>query len=172
MDKVKQQELTKPYFQDALSIQRLKSCCAKWEGTPYLHMGANKFGVDCTKVIALIFQELEVISQVDRVRFSRDWFQHTKEEKALDEFLRHISEYGVQGQMYSLQEDLSEVAVGDVLFFKMHENSPCNHTALLLEGNLMFHAIDGLGCHYTEFGIYWRKKFKRAMRVLECVTWE
>jgi len=168
---IKQEDLIKNYFSDPQSKRSLLSQCKKWENTPYLHMGANEFGVDCTKVIALIYQELGIITQVDNIRFARDWYLHTKEERTVQEFTRHIEEYGHQGHTYSMQNKLENITYGDVLFFQMSEHCPCNHTSIYLGEGKMFHAIDGLGCHFVDFGFYWQKKFRTSMRILECEQW-
>ena len=128
-------------------------------------MGMNEFGVDCTKVIALMFQEMKIISKVDNVRFPRDWFENTKEQRAINEFLRHINEYGenpyVRGNVYENEEPKP----GDILFFRARESYVANHSGVYLKNNRMIHCIDGLGCHFVDYSFFWKKKFFSLMRL-------
>ena len=141
--------------------------CKEWEGSPYLHMGNNKFGIDCTKLIANIFKDLGFISKVENVRLPRDWMGHTKEEITIKEFGRHIDEYSKK-YTYTLGKYVpDDISAGDVVFFRLNPLYPCSHTAIAIDKEKIFHAIDGIGCHFTHFGIYWRRQAEFTMRLVE-----
>ena len=154
----------------AQRVKMLEKYCKDWDGVKYRHMGNNKFGIDCTKLIARILVAFNVLEKVeDNIYYSRDWFIHSKTETALDEIVRHFKLYSnYLANVINYGE--SEVKAGDILFLNKN-NMPCNHTVFYLGNDRIFHAIDGIGCTFAYYDKYWKSKAKYILRIKDNNPW-
>jgi len=159
----------KQAFTNEELLKRLNERIIAWEGGKYCHMGVNKAGVDCTKLVAMIFIELGIFSGIDDVFYSSDWFLHTSEEIAINELARHCEKYLTnEYKHFVLDYDEKILLPGDVIFFAMLPNKPCHHAAIYCENNKIFHAINNLGvCFAAWCSAFWGNRARKIIRIVK-----
>ena len=111
-------------------IQAAKSWC----GTPFHHGAAIKGkrgGVDCGRLLAEVYREACVLSEIGIPHFAHDFFLHERTERYLDLVRQHMTE-------------VTKPQAGDlVLFLFGHVYS---HGGIVVEWPLIIHA-NGASAH-------------------------
>ena len=157
------------YFIDE-KLEKLCEVLESWEGARYLHMGTTRGGVDCSKLIGLIFKELDILQDFDgETYYSKQWAVHGDEEILLKSLHEHLATQLKQGFDYDFlryNDDL-DLCNGDVICFAMYEKDLCNHTGIFIDG-FLFHVIVGADACKTMFNRYWRNRARFIFRVKKC----
>lgn len=156
-----------PYFADKNNVDELKKTVDGWVGVPYWHMGANKGGVDCTKFVALLFEELDLLSHIEDCYYPRDWMMHGNEQVMKNAFEYHLQAYMARTLTYCVLEykKESELIAGDVLLMSPYRREIYSHTSLFLGDNKIVQALERKGVFITDFGVYWREMTGQFIRV-------
>lgn len=128
------------YFSDPEKVATLKQIADGWLGVKYRHMGCTKGGVDCTKLMALIFVEMGLLEKVEDMYYSRDWMVHGDVEVVLQAFSHHLCQFLSGGLWYQFLKYRPGLPMfpGDVICCSANKKRLCNHT-------LMYYDHDGQG---------------------------
>ncbi len=154
------------FFGAELELIKLKDACKSWLGAKYLHMGCSKGGVDCTKFVGLVLEEIGVIAGIDKdVYYPRDWHIHGKREIVLESFLEHskLLKVGLSSEILEFTGE-SNLLFGDVLCLSLN-NRLCNHTAFYLGDGKIIHCVQRLGVIEARLSPQWIDKVKKVFRL-------
>lgn len=154
------------FFGDKLELIKLKEACKSWLGSPYLHMGCSKGGVDCTKFVGLVLEEIGVISGIDKeVYYPRDWHIHGKSELVLESFMEHskLLTSGLSSKIFDFTSE-PNLLFGDVLCLSLNGRL-CNHTAFYLGDGKIIHCVQRLGVIEARLSPQWTNKVKKVFRL-------
>ena len=120
----------------------LMSILCKWEGTKYKHMGSNRDGIDCTKLLFRILIELNVVESNFHEDFNipSDWFKHAKEQILIDT-VDYVIENEIKPDFCFEKFSTTDVELkkGDFLFFSFVPNGLVHHSAIYTGGKSIFH---------------------------------
>lgn len=109
-----------------------------WKGTPYVLGGASKEGVDCSRLVNIIFDDY----------FGIDLPTNTKSQLNAGEGIRRAG-----------------VRTGDLVFFRTGRKSL--HVGIAVNRGEFLHASTSKGVMISKLGnSYWRNRFLAARRVL------
>ncbi len=109
-------------------------------GTPYRYGGCEKDGMDCSCFVQRVFDE------------------------ALDIKLPRTA---AEQWQYGKEVDKSELAFGDIVFFRTSKGKNPSHCGIYLGGNRFVHASSSLGVTVTPLtDSYWAKKYIGARRII------
>ena len=122
--------------------QDVVAAARRWIGTPFHHMGRNRYGLDCAGLIVVVAAECGLLSEVRLPRYGRVPRPHLLV-PTMQRYLRQVPE--------------SEVAPGDVLLFRVRQHP--QHVAIYSEraGEPHFvHAYEPIGrTDETRFDARW-----------------
>jgi cell wall-associated NlpC family hydrolase len=158
----------KKFFEIKENQQKLLQEIEKWVGTPYLHMGTGRGGLDCTKFVGMIFLGLGIIQDFDKKTFYPcDWYAHSSKEVCLlsieNTILKHLlPRYLVKKIDY---QDTTSIEVGDLLCISTTARKLVNHTALYLGDDKIAHCLQGKGVFIGQFGFSYHSKTKNIFRL-------
>lgn len=109
-----------------------------WKGTPYVLGGASPKGVDCSRLVNIVFDEY----------FGMDLPTNTKEQLNVGKGIRRAS-----------------VRTGDLVFFRTGRKTL--HVGIAVNSGEFLHASTSNGVMISKLGkSYWRNRFLAARRVL------
>lgn len=152
-------------------IQELKSICGKWIGIKYRHMGNNTGGIDCTKLMGVVFVDLGILSSYeDGVYYSKDWFYHSKKELVLESFVKHSTLLKFGLSFVKKKVDTNFIyKTGDIVLFSVGDTKKINHTGIYFcEGNKekLFHADVRKGVSFIHFLRYFKARARYVYRII------
>lgn len=151
------------YFDDVQKCARLCEVVQGWIGTPYHHMGENKAGVDCTKLMAFIWIELGLMRKIDSFNYSKDWMVHGNQEIVIQSFTTQLAKYCTRKFSLFRYSPLFKLEFGDIIGFCLNTKGLTNHTALKMSNDDLVHAIAGKNVHITRFS-NWKDKATYVFR--------
>lgn len=130
-----------------------------WIGTPYRHQASLKgAGADCLGLIRGVWRELYGPEPVTPPPYSREWSDISGSEtlwRAAEQWLAPAP--GTEP--------------GDVLLFRMHDNAPAKHLAILGEAGperlTIIHAYSGRAVVESPYVRSWRRRLVAAFRYPE-----
>lgn len=160
-----------PYFKSTDRKMELFAETKRWENAKYKHMGETTGGVDCTKLMALIFVRLGLLERIDaNIYYGRDWYHFGDQEVMIQSFSSHLVRYlrdDLDWQLLHYKEKL-QLMPGDVLAMAMTKSGLCNHTAMYLCEGKILHAVENVGVSIADFpGLDWGKRTKFVFRLVE-----
>ena len=131
---------------------RVLSIARSWIGTPYVHQACLKgVGCDCLGLIRGVYAELYGREPERPPAYSPDWAEETGVEAMRDAARRHLIEI-----------PLDEAGPGDVALFRMKENAPAKHAAILAEAGRIIHAYQGHAVMETAVPPGWKRRMAYA----------
>ncbi|MDO4880500.1 MAG: C40 family peptidase [Capnocytophaga sp.] len=130
------------YFSDNPKINTLMDTAYSFLGTPYKYAGTTRAGMDCSGFVSTAYQSVDV------------------------KLSRSSSDMANQGT----EVPLSQVVLGDLLFFKTSKKKRINHVGIVVEtGNEIkfIHSSTSKGVITSSLSEpYWKKSYIKAKRVL------
>lgn len=105
-----------------------------WIGTPYAHMARVKGpngGVDCSMILAEVYEECGLIPHLDIGFYPPDWHLHRNDERYLDEMLNHAVEV------------FRDPLPGDIVLWRFGRTF--SHGAIVSEWPVVIHAYLRVG---------------------------
>jgi NlpC/P60 family putative phage cell wall peptidase len=107
-----------------------------WLGTPYHHKSAQKgVGVDCLGLIHAVYSALNLVPAIAIPEYSPNWFLHQDKER----FLEGLAPYATE---------IAQAKSGDLILWRFGRSF--SHAGILVEENLVIHALRGFGCLQSE----------------------
>ena len=132
-----------------------------WIGTPYVHQASCKgTGTDCLGLLRGIWREVIGAEREVPGAYSSDWAEKSDDEPLLDGLGRHL-----------VLIDPTSARAGDVLVFRMLEQSIAKHLAILtsdgihVPGASIIHAYSGLSVCETHLSLPWCRRIAGAFRI-------
>ncbi len=123
-----------------------------WIGTPYRHQASMKgVGADCLGLVRGLYRELHGVEPEKMPAYSPDWAERTGAETMAEAARRHLDEIA-----------LAEALAGDIVLFRMKENGPAKHAAVLVDRQRMIHAWSGHAVAETGLDAGWRRRMAFA----------
>ncbi len=134
----------------------------EWIGTPYQHQASAKHaGCDCLGLVRGVWRALYGAEPEEAPSYTPDWAERTGAETLLEAARRHMREIAI-----------SEVAPGDVLLFRMHEQAPMKHCAILDEGERIIHTYWGRAVVRSRYAPWWRARCAAAFSFPDVSPWQ
>lgn len=160
-----------PYFLDDDAWSKYDAILRSWIGTPFRHLwNAKGRGVDCTLFLGSCLLEYGILNALEHDYYSRDWHIHTKEEKVMEGFYRHIKNNMVPGfTMVQIPVD-SGYMRGDILGFTTTQTGVTNHCGVIMDGFQKRHMINSInrrGVCIIPVVSWWAKRIKNVFRVVK-----
>jgi len=122
-----------------------------WLGTPYLHQASVKgVGCDCLGLIRGVWRELFGDEPEPVPAYSADWSEPQGEERLFLAASRHLTRI-----------DTDDVAVGQVLLFRMRSGSVAKHLGIVSSAkpsSQFIHAYTGHGVVESPLSNPWRRR--------------
>jgi NlpC/P60 family putative phage cell wall peptidase len=123
-----------------------------WLGTPYRHQASLRGeGADCLGLVRGIWREVVGPEPEAPPPYSPDWAEVGGAETLLQAAARRLR-----------AKPVGEMAVGDVLLFRMSEGCPAKHCAIVSDlgspGARMIHAYWGRAVVESWIGDWWRRR--------------
>lgn len=125
-----------PNFTRSNFGERLKREAESWLGTPFMHQGRGRRGIDCLGLVSFIFKELGFpVPDKDGSgrKYRSDWYKH----ESTEPYLKGLLSYGKEVKLHELQ-------VGDIVYFRI-KSKVVNHGAVYIGNDEIIHAVGGLG---------------------------
>lgn len=123
------------------TIQLMLNTALSYLGTPYKYTGITHNGMDCSGLMYVCFQAIDV---------------------QLNRSAEQMSEQGVQ-------VSIQEVRKGDLLFFRTSKRKKINHVGMVVEvenGVQFIHSSTSKGVVISRLSDpYWKKSFVKAKRI-------
>lgn len=142
-----------------ISRARIVAEARDWIGTPYRHQASAKgAGCDCLGLVRGVWRALHGAEPEDAPPYTPDWAERVREETLLDAARRHL----LEAEMF---------APGDVLLFRMHEQAPVKHAAILDEGDRLIHAYWARAVVLSRFAPWWRRRLAAAFSFPGAAPW-
>jgi cell wall-associated NlpC family hydrolase len=156
-----------PYFEIEENKQALIANFNNWQGVKYLHGGANKYGVDCAKLIFLIFKNLGVLKPDSTIKienYSKDWYLHNNKQFLIESFESYFE--NLKPRLVALEIFTDRYyKMGDCLFFSYAKNGIANHVSIYAGKEKLYHCLNRDGVCYSSFGFSWKSRFIKAYRL-------
>jgi len=141
------------YFELKENQEALLQEATQWMGVPYLHMGCDRGGMDCTKFVGVVLQNLGILEDFPRnVYYPTDWYQHGSEEICLNSIAQTMQKKlkkNLLAQMVPFVK--GEIKFGDLVCIAKNAKGLVNHTALYLGENKIVHCLQGKGVFVGQF---------------------
>jgi len=157
------------FFAKKEARDRAHEIMKKWEGTPYHHMGADRAGMDCTKLMGKIMIDLGTLKQlIPDLYYTKDWYIHGDKEVVLNTFEEHLRLYQVEGfelKKYHYTHGKSVLLFGDFLGFAIGKKGLVNHTAFYLNSKQMYHVINKSTAQVYQYSKTWESRLKIYYRI-------
>ncbi len=119
-----------------------------WIGTPYRHQASEKgVGADCLGLVRGVWRELYGDEPETAPPYTPDWAEAGAAETLRDAARRHLIEI-----------DIAEASTGDVLLFRMRDNAPAKHAAILTTPEHVVHAYWGRAVVETGLSPWWLRR--------------
>lgn len=125
-----------------------------WCGTPYRHQASLKgVGCDCLGLIRGVWRDLYGAEPEAAPAYSQDWAEAGAGETLADAARRHMRELAI-----------AEAGAGDVLLFRWRQHLPAKHAGILIGGERMIHAQDGIAVSEVTLSRWWQRRAAFAFR--------
>ena len=122
-----------------------------WIGTPYVHqMAARGAGTDCLGLVRGVWRSVVGEEPEQPPAYSMDWSEPQGHERLWDAAVRHLS-----------VKDAADVAVGDVILFRMRQGSVAKHLGIqsVIGADPRFiHAYSGHGVVESPLSAPWARR--------------
>lgn len=119
-----------------------------WIGTPYHHQASQQgVGTDCLGLVRGVFRSLYGFEAEVPPAYSRDWAEAGKKETMLAAARRHL-----------IAKSVEDLAIGDVIMFRMKSYSVSKHTGIATTSTSMVHAMEGLPVREIYLNAWWRRR--------------
>ncbi len=137
---------------------RIVEVARGWVGTPYQHQASCKgAGTDCLGLVRGVWREVMGREPELPPAYTSDWAERpgggVAQETMAEGARRHLCEI-----------DIVEAGAGDVVLFRMRDNGPAKHAAILSGGRRMIHAYSGRAVVEAELTRWWAAKQAYAFR--------
>lgn len=157
----------KLYFEEPRHRELLRQQVDEWIGVPYEHMGETKSGIDCTKLLGKMLMGIGVFNgNLPNIYAPQDWMISGKQEVLLnftdETFKKHLN----RGLYCSKLTGQIERQIGDILFFSNMKSGVCNHSALYIGDNNIFHCLTYRSCLIEKLSVAWARRIKKVYRVM------
>lgn len=138
---------------------RVVALARAWLGTPYRHQASLKgAGADCLGLVRGVWRDLYGAEPVKPPPYGRDWCEVSRDEA----LWRAAALWLAPG---------SGERMGDVLLFRMVEDAPAKHLAILAGGgpaaSTIIHAYSGQSVIESPFSGGWRRRVVATFRYPE-----
>ncbi|MBV6637118.1 MAG: peptidase [Mameliella sp.] len=132
-------------------MNRVVAAARGWIGTPYVHQASCKgAGCDCLGLLRGVWREVIGEEPETVPAYSKDWSEPEGEERLWRAGLRHMAVKGPD-----------DVAVGDVLLFRMRDGAVAKHLGLQAQvgpGASFIHAYSGHGVIESALSAPWARR--------------
>lgn len=122
-----------------------------WIGTPYVHQASAKgAGTDCLGLLRGIWRELIGSEPAIVPPYTQDWSEPQRDEALWRAASRYLAE-----------KNLSDLAAGDVLLFRMRDGSVAKHLGIVAETGpapTFIHAYSGHSVVESPLSDPWRRR--------------
>ena len=123
-----------------------------WIGTPYRHQASVRgAGTDCLGLVRGVWRALYGAEPEVAPAYTPDWAERCGQETLLAAARRWLAEL-----------DPAEASPGDVLLFRMQNNAPVKHCAILSAPGRMIHAWQGRAVCESALCPWWRRRLAAA----------
>ena len=133
-----------------------------WIGTPYVHQGSTKYvGADCLGLIRGIWRELAGAEPQVVPHYSASWGPEDRTEALYHAARRHL-----------VRKPISDVALGDVLLFRMRKNAAAKHLGLqshVGRAPHFIHAYSGHSVVESPLSAPWARKIVARFRFPDAI---
>jgi len=130
-----------------------------WIGTPYQHQAsARGAGCDCLGLVRGVWRALYGAEPEMAPAYTPDWAERRGEETLLAAAARHLTL-------------TNAAAPGDVLLFRMHEDAPVKHAAILTENERLVHAYWGRAVVESRLAPWWRVRLAASFAFPGAAPW-
>lgn len=117
-----------------------------WLGTPYVHQASLKgVGADCLGLVRGIWRACVGPEPETAPAYSPDWAERKGAETLAEAARRHFVEK-------------AQPSPGDVILFRMNQDSPAKHAAILTKNATIVHAYWGRGVLESRYSEWWRAR--------------
>lgn len=131
--------------------QKIVAEARSWLGTPYVHQASVKgAGADCLGLLRGVWRSLLGREPEAVPVYSMDWSEPQGEERMWAAAQRHLCD-----------KPLTEMAVGDVLLFRMRDTGVAKHLGILTDSGSaprFIHAYSGHGVVENTLSAPWRRR--------------
>jgi len=147
----------KYYFEDKNNQERLFQEMKEWMDTPFRHLaGVKQVGADCIHFVCGVYENIGAVkdASVFIPRYTRDWCQHSDEQKLYNGIRRkkEFVEVGIQSPMN-----------GDLLLYQF--GKAASHCGIYFEDQV-YQALERIGVHKLAFeDQMWRRRLRFGFRV-------
>lgn len=158
----------KPYFEDKHNQEEFLKLLDTWKGVPYEHMGESKSGIDCSKLLGKLLLEMGILNgNLEKVYKAPDWYLSSKKEVLLEFVNLTLKEHLNKKDFYFMKIPTpNELRFGDFLFFAIASSGVCNHSAIYLGEERIFHCLTNRHCCYDQLNFSWKKRIAWAYRLM------
>ena len=122
-----------------------------WIGTPYVHQASAKLaGTDCLGLLRGVWRGLYGAEPEVAPAYSADWSEAARDERLWRAAQRHL-----------VAKPVSQMAVGDVLLFRMRDGGVAKHLGLMSAVGAaphFVHAYSGHGVIESPMSAPWRRR--------------
>ena len=119
-----------------------------WIGTPYHHQASRKHvGCDCLGLILGVYREC--IGSVPETipNYTANWAETGRRELLLEGARRWFQE-----------KEIIELEAGDIVIFRLRQNTVAKHAAILSTRTHMIHAVEGVPASEVCLSNWWRRR--------------
>ncbi len=139
---------------------RIVAAARTWIGTPYCHQASCKCaGTDCLGLVRGVWREVVGPEPVSIGAYSADWAEARGRENLIE---------GIDAHFQSVPSDAARP--GDVLVFRMLQQGPARHLAILADRPLddaeatMIHVYSGHSTCEARLSFPWRRRLVGVSR--------
>lgn len=130
-----------------------------WLATPYRHQASVKHvGCDCLGLVRGVWRALYGAEPEEAPAYSPDWAERAGEETLYAAAHRHLVA-------------ANAAQPGDVLLFRMQDNAPMKHAAILAENERIIHAYWGRAVVESRFAPWWRARHAASFSFPGAAPW-
>lgn len=138
------------YSQD----ERVIEAARDWIGTPYRHQASLKgAGTDCLGLIRGVWRDVIGPEPVSVPPYRAEWAELSGQDTLLE-----------AAQAYLTPVDANTRQPGDILLFRLRNNVPVKHCAILSAPDRMIHAYQGRSVCETAFVPWWQRRLALVAR--------
>lgn len=153
------------YFSKEENAGALRKVLKSWAGVPYLHMGENRYGVDCSKFVGLVAVDLGLLEGLDGMYYGKDWHIHGERELQLESIEHHLLKL-IGAKFVKLDFVAGNEEFGDIICFACGKSGLCNHTGIIVDDGFFAHAINRRGVGFSKLAFSWASRAKFLYRIV------
>ncbi|MFN6926026.1 MAG: NlpC/P60 family protein [Tabrizicola sp.] len=131
--------------------ERVVEVARDWIGTPYLHQASVRgAGTDCLGLLRGVWRQVVGEEPEPMPAYSDDWAEPSRQEVLMEAAARWLR-----------RKPLEEIAVGDVLLFRMREGGIAKHLGIQSEigaSAAFVHAYTGHGVVESPLSLPWQRR--------------